>query len=267
MSVIALCDGGYITGSFRGFLVKNKSQKIVSELVYGVHPVRELLAQKKRKILGIFTLATEPKIWEQLQPLLPKYPYAVHRLSRQALSERLGTTEHQGIAVHAEPFPFRKKFFDPAREPFLVMLDGIQDVRNLGAILRSAYCTGAQGVILCEKNGVQLTPAALKASAGLAERMSIYQVSSAPVALVDLKKAGYHVYVAALSETPNAYTLEYKTPLCVIIGSEGVGVSGHVLRSGMVVTLPQKTADISYNASVAAGILLSLISHKSGLLK
>ncbi len=233
------------------------------ELVYGVHPVRELLAQKKRKIYDVLTLVNEPKLWEQIEPLLPKYPYAIHRLSRPALSERIGTTDHQGIAVLAEPFPYRKKFFDPKKEQFLVMLDGIQDVRNLGAIIRSAYCTGADGVILMQRQGAALNGAALKASAGLAERMNIYMAISPAVALAELREAGYNVYVAALSKDANAHTIEYKRPLCLVIGSEGTGVSPVALKTGTIVTLPQKSTDVSYNASVAAGILLSLIAFKS----
>lgn len=233
------------------------------DIVYGVHPVRELLVQKKRKISDIFTLTDEPKMWQQIQQFLPKYPYAIHRLSRQALSDRIGTTDHQGIAVLAEPFSFRKKFFDPVREPFLVMLDGIQDVRNMGAIIRSAYCTGASGIIHITKNSTAFNGATLKASAGLAERMSIYQTTSSPMALLELKNAGYNLYVAAVGPHQNAYEVEYKKPLCLVVGSEGSGVSAPVLKAGTLITLPQKSVDVSYNASVAAGILLSLISNKS----
>jgi 23S rRNA (guanosine2251-2'-O)-methyltransferase len=232
-----------------------------AELVYGVHPVRELLAQKKRRVYDIFTLSDDPKSWAEIQNFLPKYPYSMHRLSRQALSERIGTTDHQGVAALAEPFSYRKKFFDVARDQFLVMLDGIQDARNLGAIIRSAYCTGADGVILIQKQGVSLNAAALKASAGLAERMSIYQATTPSVALMDLKHAGYNIYVAALSDTPNAFTVEYKKPLCLVIGSEGLGVSQQSLKAGTVVTLPQKSPDVSYNASVAAGIIMSIVSN------
>lgn len=232
-----------------------------AELVYGVHPVRELLAQKKRRVYDIFTLSDDPKSWAEIQPLLPKYPYSIHRLARQALSERIGTTDHQGIAALAEPFSYRKKFFDVSRDQFLVMLDGIQDARNLGAIIRSAYCTGADGVILVQKQGVALNSAAIKASAGLAERMSIYQVTTPSVALMDLKHAGYNIYVAALSENANAFTVEYKKPMCLVIGSEGLGVSYQSLKAGTVVTLPQKSPDVSYNASVAAGIIMSIVSN------
>lgn len=241
---------------------KTARKTVVSELVYGVHPVRELLMQKKRKVYEIFILADDPKVWIELQQFLPKYPYSLHRLSRQQLSDRIGTTDHQGIAALAEPFAFRKKFFDVQRDSFLVMLDGIQDVRNLGAIIRSAYCTGVDGVILIQKQGAALTAPALKASAGLAERMSIYQTTSAAVAIQELKQAGYNLYVAALAKEANAYTLIYQKPLCLVIGSEGKGVSQHSLKAGTIVTLPQKSSDVSYNASVAAGILMSLIAHQ-----
>ena len=77
------------------------------------------------------------------------------------------------------------------------MLDGIQDPRNVGAILRSAYCTGAQGVVLVARNAAPLNAVALKSSAGLAEHLEIMVVPSAPAAVQELKAAGYNVYVAA----------------------------------------------------------------------
>lgn len=235
-------------------------KKIVpGELVYGVHPVTELLKQKKRKVLDIFVLNPEPKAWVHIRDFLPKYPVRVHRMNRDALSKKLGTTDHQGIGAIAQPFAYRKKFFDPKKEPFLVLLDGVQDVRNFGAILRSAYCTGVQGVIVAKKQAAPLTGPALKASAGLAERMDIYQASSTAAALQELQNAGYTIYVAALSKKQNAFNQVYTFPACLVIGSEGTGVTPATLKAGTIVTLPQKSADVSYNASVAAGILLAVM--------
>lgn len=242
---------------------KAKKSVIVGDIIYGVHPVIELLTQKRRKILELFMLNPEPKIWMQIRDLLPKYPVRIHRMNKDALSKKLGTSDHQGIGALAQPFPFRKKFFDPKKQPFLLLLDGVQDVRNFGAIVRSAYCTGVDGIIVCKKKAAPLTGTALKASAGLAERMEIYQAPSLPAALQELKEAGYNLYIAALSKKANAYTVQYKKPLCLVIGSEGSGVSAATLKAGTVITLPQKSADVSYNASVAAGILLSVISQQS----
>jgi 23S rRNA (guanosine2251-2'-O)-methyltransferase len=245
-------------------MVKNKRQQPISgDLVYGVHPVKELLKTKRRKVLEIYILKPEPKIWRQMQEILPKYKVTVHEMGREQMERTTGTTDHQGIAALAEPFPLRRKFFDKENAPFLLLLDGIQDVRNLGAIIRSAYCTGVDGIIVCRKNGAPLTGAAIKASAGLVERMQVYEATSVGAALNKLKDAGYNIYATALGGKTNATKMDYKKPLCVIIGSEGKGVSPESKKAGTIITLPQKTDDISYNASVAAGIVLFMIRYNS----
>jgi 23S rRNA (guanosine2251-2'-O)-methyltransferase len=114
---------------------------------------------------------------------------------------------------------------------------------------------------MCKKGGAPLTAAANKASAGLAEYMEILQMPSAAAAAAELKKAGYALYLATLGGT-DALSVSYKEPLCIVIGSEGAGISPEILNAGERVMLPQRRADISYNASVAAGILLFLIANK-----
>ena len=245
-------------------MVKNKRQPSAPvNIVYGVHPVVELLKAKRRKVLAFYILNPEPKIWKQIQDKIPKYKVTIHEMGREMLERTTGTTDHQGIAALVEPFPLRKKFFDKEKSPFLLLLDGIQDVRNLGAIVRSAYCTGVDGIIVCRKNGAPLSGSAIKASAGLIEHMQIYEATSVGAALSELKHAGYNIYVTALGGKTDATKMEYKKPLCVIIGSEGKGVSPESKKAGTVITLPQQTADISYNASVAAGIVLFMIRYNS----
>ncbi len=239
-----------------------KKDAPVADLIYGVHPVLEVLKQKNRKVMEIYTLKPEPKVWGQIKALLPKYPVRIHAFTRQALSEKLGTTDHQGIAALVQPFVYRKQFFSAAKEPLLLMLDGIEDVRNMGAIIRTAYCAGVDGIIIAKKNGAPLNAAALKASAGLAERIPVYQASSVASVLPLLKMAGYTLYVAALTNKPNAYTLTYTTPLCLVVGSEGDGVSPEILKAGIPVMLPQSASDVSYNVSVATGMLLATLAQR-----
>lgn len=241
---------------------KNKKTHIVSaEIIYGVHPVLEVLKAKRRKILDIYTLNPEPKVWREIKPLLPKYKVTIHNMSREQLERKAGTSDHQGIVLLAETFPLRRKFFETEKAPFLLLLDGIQDVRNLGAIIRTAYCTGVNGIIICKKNGAPLTGASIKASAGLCERMQIYESTSVGAALNSLREAGYTIYTTALGGKTDATQIEYKKPLCVIIGSEGKGVSSEAKKAGTIITLPQQSSDISYNASVAAGIVLFMIKY------
>jgi 23S rRNA (guanosine2251-2'-O)-methyltransferase len=248
------------------YMIKTQKTQVkkekAQELVFGVHAIIELLKAKRRKLHAIYTPKPFIKAWDQIAPLLTK-DIQLQYVTRDVLTKLAGTSDHQSIVGYASPYVFRRKFFDPVKSPFLVMLDGIQDTRNLGAILRSSYCTGVDGVIICQKQGAPLNAVALKASAGLAEHLEIYEAQSAAAAAQELKKAGYTLYVAALNGQ-DATTVQYKQPLCVVIGNEAQGVSKNILTAGTAIKLPQRTVDISYNASVAAGIVLFMVAHQQG---
>ncbi len=235
---------------------KHKKQ----EIVFGLHPLLELLKERRRKIITLYTTKPLPKAGEQLLSLLPPKTQ-IQYVSRDVLTRLAQSPDHQGFLAYTTPFPFRSKPFESSRSPFVLMLDGIQDPRNLGAILRSAYCTGVTGVIVPKKSSAPLTAVALKASAGLAEHLEIYQAASPSSAIQELKKEGYTVYLAALGGQ-NALTTSYKLPLCLVIGSEGKGISPEISNAGTTIMIPQKKPDISYNASVAAGILLCIITQQ-----
>lgn len=242
-------------------MTKNNDKGFQTELIYGIHPVRELLKAKRRKLLTVYTTKPAPKAWGTLEPLLGKGAQ-VRIVTRQTLNDIAQTTDHQGVVAWAAPFPIRKKAFDPIKHPYLLMLDGIQDPRNLGAIIRSAYCTGISGIIIPAKGSSPLSAAALKASAGLAEHVEIYQPTSPRMALQELKQAGYNLYLATVEHGESATQTIFKEPLCLVIGSEGGGIAPELRAMGTKITLPQRVNDISYNASVAAGILLFLIATK-----
>jgi len=242
-----------------------KTKETPGELIYGLHPLIELLKAKRRKLISIYTTKPTPKGWQEIEKLMPKYPVAIQYVARDVLHRMANTTDHQGIVAWVHSFPFRTKMFHPDKEQFLLMLDGLQDARNLGAILRTAYCTGVQGVIITQKSSVPLNGAALKSAAGLSEYLEIYQAPSAQSAAQELQKAGYNLYLAAFGGQ-DATQCAYKNPLCMVIGGEGFGISKQVYQYGTQVTLPQRAPDISYNASVAAGILLFLVGKKNNVL-
>ncbi len=244
--------------------MKKKKDKEL-ELVYGVHPILELLKAKRRKLITLYTTKPVPKAWKQIERLIPKGTQLQH-VQRDVLTKMAHTPDHQSIIGLASPFVIQKKFFSPDKSPFLLLLDSIQDPRNLGAILRSAYCTGIDGVILCGKNSAPLNATALKSSAGLAEHLPIYKAPTTQAAIQQLIQSGYELYLATIDGT-DAMGVSYKTPLCLVIGNESTGIAKNILSHGTQITLAQRTSDISYNASVAAGILLFVISDKLGTLK
>lgn len=239
-------------------LKKPKKEKL-QELVFGIHPILELLKAKRRRLFTIYTTKPVPKSWDQIAPLLHK-EVQIQYVHRDILTRIAGTIDHQGVVAWASPMVMRSKFFDSTKSPFLILLDGIQDTRNLGAILRSSYCTSVDGIILCSKNSAPLNAVALKSSAGLAEHLEIYPALNVSQAVQELKKAGYAIYLATLNGQDVA-TVEFKQPLCLVIGNEATGISPSIMNSGLKVKLPQKNDDISYNASVAAGILLFIIAQ------
>lgn len=234
-------------------------------VVYGVHPVEELLKAKKRKLFMVYTTKPAPKAFNTIKALLPSY-VEVRDVSKQHLDKLAGTPDHQSIVVLASPFQIRKKFFDPEKQPLVVMLDGIQDPRNMGAIIRSAYCANVSGVIVTQKGSTDLTGTVNKSSAGLLEHMDVYIAPSSISAITDLKSSGYNIFLATVDNSTPANKTDFKLPACIVIGSEGSGISKSILGSGKHVSIPQKTEDISYNASVAAGILLFLAASQNKLI-
>ncbi|HLE76182.1 MAG TPA: RNA methyltransferase [Candidatus Babeliales bacterium] len=242
-----------------------KNKQTQGELIYGIHPLIEVLKAKRRKVISIYTTKPVPKQWREIERVMPKYPIPIQYVSRDVLANMSGTTEHQSVVAWVQTFPFRNKNFEPKNQPFIIMLDSIQDPRNLGAIVRSAYCAGASGVVMTTKNSAPLNAVAIKSSAGLAEHLEIQQVSSAQEGLQMLSNLGYSIYLAMLNGR-DAMKESYDLPTCIVIGNEAIGIAKQLQKYGTPVTLPQKTADVSYNASVAAGILLFMIGTKHKLI-
>lgn len=141
-------------------------------------------------------------------------------------------------------------------DPFLVILDGVTDPHNLGAIIRSAECAGAHGVIIPERRASGLTPTAAKSAAGAMAYMMVARVPNINRAIDGLKDRGLWVCAAAL-EGEDAFRADLTGPIALVIGSEGEGVSRLTLeKCDRRITLPMKGHIDSLNASVAAGILL-----------
>lgn len=238
--------------------MKKQIKTKFSTVIYGVHPVVELLQSKRLKIGTIYTTKKPIKAWPKIQKLIPDY-VQVSFVDKQTLDNVAGSKEHQGILAFTSEFPRAKEMFSPEKHQFVVVLDEIQDVRNLGAILRSAYCTGVDGVVLTQKNSASLTAAAIKASAGLALYLRIYFAPSMQHAMHELNKAGYNIYCATLGRGENAAIIQFKDPAALVIGNEETGIAKRIADQGTRVLLPQIRSDVSYNASVAAGILLYTI--------
>ena len=172
------------------------------------------------------------------------------------------TPNHQGMLAFASAYKYHTVdemlalAAERGEKPFLVMLDGVTDPHNLGAVIRTAECAGAHGVIVQERRAVGLTPAAVKASAGAVEHIMVARVVNLGTTLDQLKEQGIWAY-AADTAGEDYLAVDYAGGAVIVIGAEGEGVSRLVMeKCDKVVALPMRGKIGSLNASVAAGILL-----------
>ncbi len=172
------------------------------------------------------------------------------------------TKNHQGMLAFASAYRYYEvedmlaEAQEKGEAPFLIVLDGVTDPQNLGAIIRTAACVGAHGVIVPERRAVGLTPSAVKASAGAIETVKVARVTNLTRTLETLKKQGVWLYAADM-DGEDYRNVNFSGPMALIVGAEGEGVSRLVLEAcDYRVSLPMRGGVGSLNASVAAGILM-----------
>ncbi len=195
----------------------------------------------------------------------------VVRIDRRKLNDMSPTGAHQGIiaSVAAHDYATLDDIFAVAEErgeaPLIVVCDELSDPHNLGAILRTAECAGAHGVIIPKRRSVALTAVVAKASAGAIEYMKVARVSNVAATLRELKSRGVWVFGTAADGTTALYDADLKGPAAVVIGNEGVGMSRLVAETcDFKVSIPMRGRISSLNASAAAAILLYEAVRKRG---
>ncbi|MDQ0190385.1 23S rRNA (guanosine2251-2'-O)-methyltransferase [Alicyclobacillus cycloheptanicus] len=176
---------------------------------------------------------------------------------------------HQGVLAYVAPRAYADLEDVIARKtgqaPLIILLDGVTDPHNLGAVVRTAEAAGAQGVVIPKRRSVPLTGTVAKAAAGALEYVPVARVSNLNQAMDRLKKAGYWIVgLAAEGDTP--YTeVDYRGSIALVVGSEGQGLSRLVEeRCDYLVRLPMHGEVQSLNASVAAGVMLYEIVRQRG---
>ena len=186
---------------------------------------------------------------------------AIKEADPKKLDYLCGGANPQGVVAVAavKEYATVEDLFRRAQEkdepPFFVVCDELEDPHNLGAILRTAECAGAHGVIIPKRRSVGLTYAVGKASAGAVEYLPVARVGNLPSLLEELKARGLWIYAADMDGSPWCQT-DFTGPTALVIGSEGRGVGRLVKeKADFVVSLPLKGNINSLNASVAAGIL------------
>ncbi len=181
---------------------------------------------------------------------------------KAALDRIVGRNSHQGVIAQVSEYTYctlddiLRRAEERGEDPFIMILDGLEDPHNLGAVMRTAECCGAHGIVIPKRHSAGITETVAKASAGAVEYMLCARVSNIGQAIDQLKERG--MWVAACDMGGKAYTEQDLTgSLAVVIGSEGTGISRLVReKCDFVVSIPMKGKITSLNASNAAAILM-----------
>ena len=190
-----------------------------------------------------------------------KHDTIINYVKKERLEQLSETGKHQGVIAMAAAYEYAKvedilaKAEEKGEPPFILLLDGIEDPHNLGAIIRTANLTGAHGVIIPKRRAVGLTATVAKTSAGALNYTPVAKVTNLTQTMKELKEKGMW-FVGADMGGETMYQLDLTGPIGVVIGSEGDGMSKLVKENcDFIASIPMKGDIDSLNASVAAGIL------------
>ncbi len=233
-----------------------------SNLVYGMRPVIEAITAGKVIDKVIMQQGLKGELVPELRKAISDHgiPYQYAPVDKL---NRLVRGNHQGIVCFLSPIEFQPienlllSVYEKGETPLFVILDRVTDVRNMGAIARTAACAGAHGLIIPEKGGAPVNADAMKASAGALSFLPVHRSPNLKNTIDYLKESGLRIVAASEKGTKNYFETALTGPLAIIMGSEEDGVSGEYLRRcDEVVKIPLRGTIESLNVSVAAGILL-----------
>ncbi len=237
-------------------------------IVFGVNAVTEALLSQTAKVARL--MVSRGKAGTRLQKVVDlarSRSVPVHFEPVEALTRKAETSRHQDVVAELAEVPYRT--LDDLLEPnptLLVLVDGVEDPRNLGAVLRTAEACGVEGVLLPERHCCGLTPVVIQASAGAAMHLPVARVGNVAATLKTLQKRGFWTVGLDMSGTSDLEALDVSIPLVVVVGGEDRGIRRLVAEScDFLVSLPMRGKVPSLNLSVAAGILLFSIARKRSL--
>lgn len=238
-------------------------------LIYGINPVLEAL----RGGTPIEKLVVaRGRTGEELQSILEaakkkKVPF---EFRDRTDIERLTGGKSQGVAAFCRPYKYydladvlSRKTRSRKQNKLLVLLDSISDPQNLGALIRTSYVFGADGVVIPERRAAPVTPVVIKASAGAAQLLPVSRVVNLAQTIDELKKDGFWIYGAVAESGRDFIEFDYSGNTALVLGSEGEGLRGLVEKKcDFLVSIPMAGDLDSLNVSVAAGIILQEIARK-----
>lgn len=230
----------------------------MKQYIYGKNPIMEAL--KGASVYKIYMLNghKDPKIFD----ICKRNQIPLEFVDKKEFDKKVGKVVHQGVMAYIENYRYYTideilKDIPENKQPLLLMLDGLEDPHNLGAILRTCDAVGVDGVIIGKNRSVGLNGTVAKVSTGAIHHVKVAQVTNLTRTLEDLKKKAFWIVGCELENSQDYRRVDYNMPTVLVIGSEGFGMSRLVKKSCDInVVLPMVGHVNSLNASVAASVLL-----------
>jgi 23S rRNA (guanosine2251-2'-O)-methyltransferase len=240
-------------------------------VVYGIHPVLEALRARSAEVERLLLVdgSLPARVAGEVLARAQAARVRVERVARERLAALAEGGVHQGVAAELRAYHYAELedllalAKTAGQPPLVVVLDGIQDPHNLGAIIRSAHALGAHGVVVGKDRAAGVTPAVAKASAGAVEHLRVARVTNISRALEELKTHGLWVAAADPAGDTLLWSAPLEGPLALVVGAEGEGVRPGVLgHADFRLRIPMAPEAASLNASVAAALLLYEVARQ-----
>lgn len=231
-------------------------------MIFGIRAVIEAAEAGKDidKVLVKRELSGE--LFKELQEVLRRYEIPMQRVPLERI-DRITRKNHQGVIAFTSAVTYQKLeqivpfLYEEGKNPFLVVLDGITDVRNFGAIARTCEVAGVDAVAIPARGSASVNADAIKTSAGALHTLPVCREQNLKDAVIFLKNSGVKVVAATEKAAKNYTEADYRDPVAILMGSEDEGVSPDILRvCDELVRIPQFGTIQSLNVSVAAGVMM-----------
>lgn len=232
----------------------------MKDLIYGIHAVREAILAGKTidKIL----VQKGSQSLSDIKNLSKKFQITIQEIPSIALDKLCYQKNHQGVAAYLSPIEYQPieeiitRTFEFGEVPLVVLLDGVTDVRNLGAIARSGECMGVHALILPQSGSARINQDAIKTSAGALNYLPVCKEDNLKRTILTLKSMGLSVIACTEKAQKNIYEMDLTSPLCWVLGDESKGISSSMLKlCDEKAAIPMYGQIESLNVSVAAGIV------------
>lgn len=242
--------------------------KMDDELIIGKNPVIEALKSGRSVNKIMISENINQNVYRQLEKASKSTRVIIQKVPKNKL-DQLTDGNHQGVIAYVAAYQYASmndlyaRAHEKNEAPFFIILDGLEDPHNLGSIMRTADATGAHGIIIPKRRAVGLTATVAKTSAGAIEYVPVVRVTNIADTIEELKAKNIWIVGTEADSQEDYRTLDGETPIALVIGSEGKGMSRLVRdKCDWTVSLPMEGKVSSLNASVASSLLLYEIYRK-----